>query len=71
MDEDSTGVLQCDVVEDMARGFLRGNQREGFPNTDFESQNDHILAILSDNESGEITQDEMSKFMQELIKNQI
>ena len=41
------------------------------PNTDFEMDNLEVFKILSENESGEITADEMSKFMMELIKNQI
>ena len=55
MDEDGTGMLQCDIAEDMVRAFLRGNQKEGYPNTDFEAQNEDILLILSESVSGEMT----------------
>ena len=39
------------------------------PNTDFEEANAEVFLILSENESGEVTADEMSKFMNELLKS--
>ena len=71
MDEDDSGVLQCEKVEEFVRSFLRGHQLEGLPNTDFENENTEVYKMLSENESGEVDAQEMSKFMLKLIKNQI
>lgn len=71
IDEDDSGVLQVEMAEEFARSFLRGNQIEGMPNTDFEMANDEVFIILAEQESGEVTKDEMSKFMNELLKHQI
>lgn len=71
MDEDNVGILQTDVAEEFVRSFLRGNQIEGMPNTDFEEANEEIYNILKEQESGEVDASEMAKFMRELIKHQI
>ena len=69
IDEDNSGVIEVSVAEEFVRTFLRGNQIEGMPNTDFEEANAEVFLILSENESGEVTADEMSKFMNELLKS--
>ena len=60
MDEDNSGVLQCDVAEEFVREFLRGTQVDGQTNTDFEAEHVDTLKILSENETGEINSDDMA-----------
>ena len=71
IDTDNAGTLGVDQVEIFVRSFLKGNQIEGQINTSFEDQHDHVFKILQDNESGEITLDELGKWLGELLKNQV
>ena len=48
MDEDNSGVIQVDIAEEFVRTFLRGNQIEGMPNTDFEEANAEVYQILAE-----------------------
>eukprot|EP00355_Strombidium_rassoulzadegani_P005536 CAMPEP_0168619234 /NCGR_PEP_ID=MMETSP0449_2-20121227/6492_1 /TAXON_ID=1082188 /ORGANISM="Strombidium rassoulzadegani, Strain ras09" /LENGTH=68 /DNA_ID=CAMNT_0008660153 /DNA_START=211 /DNA_END=417 /DNA_ORIENTATION=- len=41
------------------------------PNTDFEAQHEEIFKILREKESGEVTLDELSRFLNDLLKNQV
>ena len=50
---------------------MRGNQIEGQINTDFEKDNEVIFSKLKENEAGELTYDELGKFIYELLKNQV
>ena len=58
-------------IESFVKNFLRGNQVEGQANTSFDTYHDHIFKMLEDNESGELTLEELSKFLNELLKNQV
>ncbi len=71
IDTDNVGTLEVSQVEQFVRSFLRGNQVPGQINTSFEDSHNQIFKILKDNESGEITQDELGKFLNELLKNQV
>ena len=71
IDTDNAGTLEVDQVEIFVRNFLKGNQIEGQINTSFEDRHDTIFKILKDNESGEVTPDELGKFLNELLKNQV
>ena len=69
IDTDNEGFLFTNQVEVFVKDFLRGNQVEGQTNTSFDSQHDHIFSMLNDIESGEMTFEELSKFLNELLKN--
>ena len=72
IDTDNLGVLDANQVEIFVRSFLRGNQKPGSQNTDFESNHDQLLGRLwTINNENEISLEELSKFMQELLKQQI
>ena len=71
MDEDDSGVLQCNMVEEFVRSFLRGHQVPNKADTSFEDCHTSVYAILQEEESQEVTPDMMAKFMNKLIKNQI
>ena len=71
MDEDDSGVLQCSMVEDFVRSFLRGHQIPNMADTSFEDCHASAYSILQEEESQEVTPDMMAKFMNKLIKNQI
>lgn len=71
MDEDDAGVLDCAMVEQFMRSFLRGHQVQGKPNTSFEEYHDSAYAILQEEDSGEVTPDLMAKVMYHMIKTQI
>ena len=70
-DTDNVGVIAVKQVEIFIRDVLRGDQKEGFANTSFEKENEEIFKLLEENESGEVTFDELSKFLLELLKNQV
>ena len=71
IDTDNEGTLKVGQVETFVRDFLKGNQIEGQTNTAFETDNDQIFKLLQENESGEVNLDELSKFLNELLKNQV
>ena len=71
IDTDNEGTLAVTQVEDFVRQFLKGNQIEGQVNTSFEAENEKIIKLLDENEAGELTVDELGKFLNELIKNQV
>ena len=71
IDTDNAGTIPCPQVETFVRDFLRGNQIEGEINTSFEEQNEDVFKVLQENESGEVTLDELAKFLNELLKNQV
>ena len=70
IDTDNLGTLQVKQVEIFVRQVLKGDQKAGFVNTSFETENEELFKLL-DNESGEVTFDELSKFLLELLKNQV
>ena len=69
MDTETLGTIKTDLVESFIRDVLRGDQKEGEINTSFEKENEDQFKILHENESGEVTLEELSKFLQELLKN--
>ena len=71
MDDDSEGTLKCNLVEQFFREFLKGTQVEGQINTDFSNDHDHVFKILRENESGEVTIDELCSFTRELMKSHV
>ena len=71
IDTDNEGTLKVEQVETFVRLFLKGNQIEGQTNTSFEESHDQVFKILQENESGEVNLDELSKFLNELLKNQV
>ena len=71
IDTDNAGTLEVGQVEFFVKQFLKGNQIEGQINTSFEDKHDTVFQILKDNESGEVTIDELGKFLNELLKNQV
>ena len=68
IDTDNAGTLEVKQVEQFVRQFLRGNQIEGQINTSFEEKHEETFKILLDNESGELTQEELGKWLNELLK---
>ena len=50
---------------------MKGNQIEGQINTSFEDKHEDIFKLLLDNESGEVPFDELGKWLNELLKNQV
>ena len=71
IDEDNAGTLDVGMVERFVRNFLRGNQIEGQMNTSFEEENVAVFKSLQDNEAGEISMDELGKFLFDLLKSQV
>lgn len=69
IDVDNEGVLQTSQVEVFVKDFLRGHQVEGQINTSFDTNHDEVFSILNESEDGEITFEELSKFLNELLKN--
>ena len=65
IDTDNAGTLEVNQVEIFVRSFLKGNQIEGQINTSFEEKHDEIFKLLQDNESGELTLDELGKWLNE------
>ena len=71
IDTDSSGTLTVEQVEVFVRAFLKGNQIEGQINTSFEDKHEDVFLILKENEAGVVTNEELGKFMKELLKNQV
>ena len=71
IDTDNAGTLEVEMVENFVRTFLRGNQIEGQVNTSFEEDNTSIFKVLAENESGELTIDDLGRFLFELLKSQV
>ena len=71
IDTDNAGTLEVTQVEIFVRSFLKGNQIEGQINTSFEDKHDEIFKLLQDNESGELTLDELGKWLNEMLKHQV
>ena len=70
IDTDNSGTLERDEVESFVKGLLRGVQADeaGAYGGDFEDRHRIVFALLDENESGEITLDELGKFLRELFK---
>ena len=79
IDTDNSGTLEKEEVEDFMKDLLRGientqaeighmDQNNNIPVDDRYRQ---VFQLLDENESGEITLDELGKFLRELFKEQI
>ena len=54
------------------KGLLKGiHSGDGEGSTDLQERHKIVFSVLDDNESGEITLDELGKFLRELFKEQI
>ena len=69
IDTDNAGTLDINQVEVFVRSFLKGNQVEGQISTSFEDKHDNIFKLLQENEAGEVTMDELGKFLNEMLKH--
>ena len=63
IDTDNAGTLEVGAVEIFVRSFLKGNQVEGQINTSFEDYHEETFKMLQDNESGELTLDELGRWL--------
>ena len=50
---------------------MKGNQVEGQTNTSFDEAHEDIFRSLNDYESGELTIEDLGKFLNALLKNQV
>ena len=71
LDEDNSGTLSVPLVVTFCRDFLRGHQVEGYPDSDFEKEHTAILNELLNQENEEMNSEELEKFLNELLKDQI
>ena len=71
MDEDDSGVLQCNMVEEFVRSFLRGHQVPNKADTSFEDCHTSVYAILQEEESQEVTPDMMACRIASSSRNKI
>ena len=73
IDTDNSGSLEKEEVETVVKGLLKGINSGGDESAKQDSQERHkiVFSVLDDNESGEITLDELGKFLRELFKEQI
>ena len=71
IDTNNEATLPCTQVEDFVIDFLKGSQKEGEINTDASLDHEDSFQLLRDNESGEVTFDELGQFLQVLLKNQV
>ena len=59
IDTDNEGTIHCTQVEEFCVNFLKGTQKDGEINTDTSMDHDETFKILKENESGEVTFDEL------------
>jgi len=73
IDTDNSGTLERDEVESFIKGLLKGvhNGEGSIFGGDIDGRLEVVFALLDENESGEITLDELGKFLRELFKEQI
>ena len=71
MDTDNKGSIDCNQVETFIREFLRGDQKEGEIDTNFEHWHEGTFKMLRDNEAGEVTMEELAKVLWELLRYQV
>lgn len=78
IDTDNSGTLEKDEVEvfikDMLRSmdldYSRSNHLDSQPSL-IDDRYRNVFSVLDENESGEITMDELGKFLRELFKEQV
>ena len=69
IDTANEGTLEVDKVEIFVKDFLKGNQIKGQINTSFDEAHEQVFRVLRENNSDEITMEELGKFLNELLKN--
>ena len=78
IDTDNSGTLEKDEVEVFIKDMLRSMDLDYSRNNQLDSQPSliddryrNVFSVLDENESGEITMDELGKFLRELFKEQV
>ena len=70
IDTDNSGTLEKEEVESFVKGLLKGIHQD-HEIEDIESRHQIVFNVLDENESGEITLDELGKFLRELFREQV
>lgn len=71
IDTDNSGTLEREEVETFVKSLLVGIHNEDDEEYDQNERQRIVFGVLDENESGEITLDELGKFLRELFKEQI
>ena len=71
IDTDNSGTLEREEVESFVKSLLVGIHNEEEEEYDQKERHRIVFGVLDENESGEITLDELGKFLRELFKEQI
>ena len=71
IDTDNSGTLEREEVESFVKSLLVGIHNEEEEEYDQNERHRIVFGVLDENESGEITLDELGKFLGELFKEQI
>ena len=71
IDTDNSGTLEREEVESFVKSLLVGIHNDGEEEYDQNERHRIVFGVLDENESGEITLDELGKFLRELFKEQI
>jgi Ca2+-binding EF-hand superfamily protein len=77
IDTDNSGTLEKDEVETFIKDLLRSmsldssNNLHTIDQSFIDDRYRSVFGLLDENESGEITMDELGKFLRELFKEQI
>ena len=71
IDTDNSGTLEREEVESFVKSLLVGIHNEEEEEYDQNERHRIVFGVLDENESGEITLDELGKFLRELFKEQI
>lgn len=71
IDTDNSGTLEREEVETFVKSLLVGIHNDEDEEYDQNERQRIVFGVLDENESGEITLDELGKFLRELFKEQI
>ena len=71
IDTDNSGTLEREEVESFVKSLLVGITNDEEEEYDQNERHRIVFGVLDENESGEITLDELGKFLRELFKEQI
>ena len=71
IDTDNSGTLERNEVHSFVESLLVGIHSEDEQAYDTNERHRIVFSVLDENESGEITLDELGKFLRELFKEQI
>ena len=71
IDTDNSGTLEREEVESFVKSLLVGIHNDDDEEYDQNERHRIVFGVLDENESGEITLDELGKFLRELFKEQI